>query len=70
MTCFVCKGPWSEPTGGIHRTPGPGGMEQVTFFCGMCERGLVTFVKEHMNRRWGGARFYEHAFYTKDGARE
>lgn len=51
--CSVCKGPYHPATGHY--------ISAKMRWCGPCTREHVTWLKGHMNRRWGDGRFYDHA---------
>ena len=52
--CSSCKGVYHEATG--HR------FSEDSVLCGPCTRHYVKWLKGHTNRKWGGVRFYDHAF--------
>lgn len=54
MNCSACKGPFHEATGHIEN--------ERRRYCGACYRGLLDLLREYRHRRWGGVRFYDHAF--------
>lgn len=51
--CNVCLGPFHPATG--HQ------VSDKMVWCGVCTRKWVQELKGHLNRRWGKARFYDHA---------
>lgn len=53
MRCSICRAPYHEATGHIHSSR--------TRLCGACARSWLEWLKRHLNRRWGGVKFYEHA---------
>lgn len=53
MKCSACGAPYHEATGHRH--------SERTQLCGACARAWQRWLKAHLQCRWGGIRFYDHA---------
>jgi hypothetical protein len=62
MRCSVCGAPYHEATGHRHSAQ--------TLLCGACAKSWLAWLKGHLNRRWGGVRFYEYAATSIRPSRE
>lgn len=54
MRCFQCKGPYHPATGDYDK-------KRDVAFCGPCYAPFVAWLKQHLNRVWGGSKFYDHS---------
>jgi hypothetical protein len=52
--CTMCGGPFHPATGHWE--------SEKRHWCGVCSRSMVKLYRDMQNRRWGGVRFYDHAF--------
>jgi hypothetical protein len=53
MRCSACGAPYHEASGHLHSSR--------TRLCGACARAWLDWLKRHLNRRWGGVKFYDYA---------
>jgi len=51
--CSACGNLYHEASGHRH--------SDKTILCGVCARDWKDWTKRHLNGRWGGLKFYEHA---------
>jgi hypothetical protein len=55
--CTMCGGPFSAPTGHWE--------SEKRHWCGRCTKEMMRMLKSFLPRRWGGVRFYDHAFFPQ-----
>lgn len=52
--CTLCGGPFHPATGHYESA--------TRHWCGVCTRDMIQLLKQMLPRRWGGCRFYDHAY--------
>ncbi len=71
LKCTACGSPYHPSTGHVLSTKPVDNMlstakSENTILCGPCALDFKNWIRGMMSRRWGGVKFYDHAYTSSN----